>query len=583
MPIVILVVLLLFSTASVASILDDLPLIGGDQSFRVILSDNVALAVDLRQQLERERSGNADLRLLKAPEAIARFEANLLSGLLRAKGYYAAQVTWEIGKTRDYHVAPGPLYILTEVTFDVPSVTPSLDTSGLGITAGMPLDAKLVLAAQARIDAHYQQYSCFYRIEVRYDARVDHSRHAASLHFTLAPSEPAHFGAVRFSGAPAVSDEHLVNYLTFASHGCFSRKPLEQTRLELLQSGLLVSVTVETAPPQGGLSDIEFKLVERRPRTIKGGLSYDGDAGEGVALGWENRNLFGRGEKLALQGEFSGLTTKADSQITLPHFLAKAQNLVLHATLERESPAAYTARKGDFGVALNRRIAPYLVVGLGADALFTQVEQEGEPVDYGLVGLPFSVDINRRDDLLDPRHGWNLGAKTEAFWNVRQLGSKFQKSSLAASVYRSADSWLYSPTLALRASLGSIAGENLNAIPASERFYVGGGGSVRGYAYQSLGALTDNKADGGLSFGETSAELRLRLSGDWGAVLFVDGGWAYAQQLPSWGDGFLWGAGVGVRYYTSFAPIRFDIATPINRREGLDDTVQLYISIGQAF
>ncbi len=40
--------------------------------------------------------------------------------------------------------------------------------------------------------------------------------------------------------------------------------------------------------------------------------------------------------------------------------------------------------------------------------------------------------------------------------------------------------------------------------------------------------------------------------------------------------------GLGVRYYPGFGPIRFDIATPIDRRDG-EDPVQVYISIGQAF
>jgi translocation and assembly module TamA len=42
------------------------------------------------------------------------------------------------------------------------------------------------------------------------------------------------------------------------------------------------------------------------------------------------------------------------------------------------------------------------------------------------------------------------------------------------------------------------------------------------------------------------------------------------------------GVGAGVRYDLGFGPLRLDIATPLNRREG-DGPVQVYISIGQAF
>jgi translocation and assembly module TamA len=42
------------------------------------------------------------------------------------------------------------------------------------------------------------------------------------------------------------------------------------------------------------------------------------------------------------------------------------------------------------------------------------------------------------------------------------------------------------------------------------------------------------------------------------------------------------GAGVGLRYFTSFGPVRIDVATPVTRSPG-DPKVAFYVSIGQAF
>ncbi|HUT57967.1 MAG TPA: BamA/TamA family outer membrane protein, partial [Phycisphaerae bacterium] len=42
-------------------------------------------------------------------------------------------------------------------------------------------------------------------------------------------------------------------------------------------------------------------------------------------------------------------------------------------------------------------------------------------------------------------------------------------------------------------------------------------------------------------------------------------------------------AGIGVRYYTEFGPLRVDFAVPLNRRRGIDGRFQFYVSIGQAF
>jgi translocation and assembly module TamA len=38
-----------------------------------------------------------------------------------------------------------------------------------------------------------------------------------------------------------------------------------------------------------------------------------------------------------------------------------------------------------------------------------------------------------------------------------------------------------------------------------------------------------------------------------------------------------------VRYKTPIGPLRLDIGLPLQRRPGIDDSYQLYVSIGQAF
>jgi len=134
-----------------------------------------------------------------------------------------------------------------------------------------------------------------------------------------------------------------------------------------------------------------------------------------------------------------------------------------------------------------------------------------------------------------------------------------------------------------RAAAGSLTGENVRNIPASLRFYSGGGGSVRGYKYQSLGPH-DRNGDplGGLSFTDVSLEARFRITESFGIVPFVDGGMVYETTMPDWGRDLSWGVGLGFRYYTLIGPIRLDIATPLQDRDN-NKAFQIYLSIGQAF
>ena len=114
-------------------------------------------------------------------------------------------------------------------------------------------------------------------------------------------------------------------------------------------------------------------------------------------------------------------------------------------------------------------------------------------------------------------------------------------------------------------------------------FSCGGGGSVRGYAYQAIGPK-DRYGDpmGGRSFQDVNFEARFRVSESIGIVPFVDGGMVYSDEYPELFQDFQWAAGLGLRYYTPIGPIRFDVAVPLDKKDG-DSDYQFYISIGQAF
>jgi len=105
---------------------------------------------------------------------------------------------------------------------------------------------------------------------------------------------------------------------------------------------------------------------------------------------------------------------------------------------------------------------------------------------------------------------------------------------------------------------------------------------VRGYRYQSVGPqFPDHRPTGGTAISAASIEFRQRILEHYGVVAFVDAGQVTASGTP-FTSTWQVGAGVGARYYTSFGPIRLDVAVPLNRRPH-DDAFELYIGIGQAF
>src|SRR5690606_13595067 len=136
--------------------------------------------------------------------------------------------------------------------------------------------------------------------------------------------------------------------------------------------------------------------------------------------------------------------------------------------------------------------------------------------------------------------------------------------------------------LAARFKAGVLVGPSLAETPPDKLFFAGGGGSVRGYGYKSIGVDDGTgRITGGRYLLEASLEARAKVTDDIGVVGFVDGGYVAADVFPGIQD-LRVGAGVGLRYFTALGPLRLDLAVPLNKRAG-DPDYAIYVGIGQAF
>jgi translocation and assembly module TamA len=188
------------------------------------------------------------------------------------------------------------------------------------------------------------------------------------------------------------------------------------------------------------------------------------------------------------------------------------------------------------------------------------------------------VLFDRSNDLLNPTKGFRVKLNLSPEGSVQGQFRPYVRAMLEATGYFPVRDDL---VIAGRLRAGTITGIDRDDIAPSRRYYGGGGGSVRGYGYQRLGPLDpDGDPVGGRSINEFAIEARYRF-GNFGIVPFFDGGNAYESIYPTASD-LRFGAGIGGRFYTNFGPMRIDVATPLNPREG-DGKIALYISIGQAF
>jgi outer membrane protein assembly factor BamA len=130
--------------------------------------------------------------------------------------------------------------------------------------------------------------------------------------------------------------------------------------------------------------------------------------------------------------------------------------------------------------------------------------------------------------------------------------------------------------------LGAGRGFGQDLIP-SERFYAGGGTSVRGFAEGSLGGL-DFLGDpvGGNGLLLLNQEIRFPLYRWVRGVGFVDAGNVFRRASDLSLTNLEAGAGFGLRIDTPFALLRIDFGLPLTGREP-EPVGRWYFAIGQTF
>jgi translocation and assembly module TamA len=508
-------------------------------------------------------------------------------------------------------VEPGPLFQLGAIRLVNAAGAAFSEAEApariVGLKPGDPAKAADLRAAAARIVD-------FFRAQGRPLARslaitpvVDHAADAMDVTFTVDPGPVAPFGEATIVG-PEHFDPSIVRSSLYIQPGDpYSPRTLAEARAGIRQIPAAGGVRIsegERLDPYGRLP-FEVDVEDRAPYAVGASARYSTTNGPAGQVYWEDRNLFGGAERLRLQADgfyappwwvtsqniksFSihDLGGRLSASFLKPALWGTRNDLLIDALGERVSTSGagfygYQAEDGDVTAALRHRFSNTLWIQAGLEAQTGNATDALGRVNYTLVGAPVSLAYDSTDSKLDPTQGFRLNASVTGFGTFLGSTINLVRAKAGASAYHSID-----PdsrfVLAGRVGLGAMSGPALDEIPANWRFYSGGGGSVRGYAYDSLGPTTwFGAVVGGRSLFETSAELRIRLNDTIGVVPFFDAGNAFTSSFPNFSQKLYAAAGLGLRYYTSIGPIRVDVAFPIERREGTS-AVAVYFSIGQAY
>jgi translocation and assembly module TamA len=516
-----------------------------------------------------------------------------LKEVLNSQGFYGGKVSGELDSasapvTVIFKVNTGPPYHLESVTVKLSEEERETQVKlpgppDMGLPLGMVALSKPIVDASMKIAKTFRNQGYAFAQVTDRKVWVDHKILSVRVAYTVRLGPEVEFGKTHVTGLETVSEAYVLRRLPWKTGDRFAGDLMEEAQKRIVETGLfgLVRVSHGAALDDKGRLPMAIEVKERKHRTVKAGVSYNSDVGPGGKAGWENRNLFGNAERLNFSIEATSISMQGDAGFRRPDFLRTDQALVFSGVLKTENPDAYQSTSFDAVSQVERLFSKQLSGAIGVGARISKVEQFGDDEQTALFYVPSRLDWNTTDRAMDPTRGGWLTLDVAPYQDLSEPDLRFFKAYGRYSRYL----LLLDPNvlLALKGVVGTIGGASRDNVPADLRFYAGGGGSIRGYPYQKVGPLEDHEPKGGRSLVEVSAEFRFKITDKIGLVAFLDGGNAFSSSFPDPGETLRWGAGGGIRYYTPVGPLRLDVGVPLQRREGIDDPFQVYISLGQAF
>ena len=203
-------------------------------------------------------------------------------------------------------------------------------------------------------------------------------------------------------------------------------------------------------------------------------------------------------------------------------------------------------------------------------------EIEGVDDKYWLWSVYPYISYDTRNNYLNPTSGLYAKWQIEGGHAGGYKSGNFGNTTLELRTYHKG---LFKNNTFAYKVVGGVATNNTKE---SQKFWVGGGNSLRGY-------------DGGFFKGSqklvATIENRTQLNDIIGIVVFADAGRAWKQngRDPSYtrdnkdfGRNIGTTAGVGIRLNTPIGPLRFDFGWPVGNKMD-DDGMKFYFNMGQSF
>jgi len=485
---------------------------------------------------------------------------------------------------------------------------------------GQMLDLLQQPYTDARVADIPRRLQTYFKTRGYYDVKVEATgapeeavNGRVPVEIAIAAGPLYHFDGVTVSGLDRLRPGYVTKRFSKLSGQTYSPDVLDERFRTLMGTGLFNVLQIKPVPVDGNLLRLDISAEEAKSKEFGLAIGYGSYEGGIFGVLFRDRDLFGYGRPLTTSIEVSQRGYKGEIAYEDPFlfdtdFAFKARLAALTFDFDGYSKFELGGR-----LELTRKITKQDEAGVIFAVRHVEITSAAiKPIFLGetsyfvnTLGFTNTFDL-RESPLVSPRGLVinntldlalsALGSDIEFVRGTVRVGYyiPFGPKPLAPGVVEDntgsgLQRWFRQSSLAFGARAGIIhslttsGADEATAIPIDERFFNGGGNTVRSFGERDLGPH-DRKGHpiGGEFFTIFNIEYTVPIFGELEGALFTDAGNLLPTAEEPGLDDMRYALGVGLRYKLPIGPVRLDYGVNPNPQNG-EDFGAFHFSFGFAF
>ncbi len=560
------------------------------------------LAADLRHALRREK---LDREVKSHPDQVAIFLRRYLEQL----GYLAAAVEAPIVTATGDHdlmasvpVELGPPFVVGDVRFEgIAAFEADILRRAMIVEGGESYVPEDRYTLANRVQRYY--WNAGYRkAEVDLRENPDLGNGTVDLAVVVDEKQQLLVENVDVDGLSVTKESYLRRRLDLEEGDVLSAAKVNSSRRNLLDSGAynLIDFTYPpfgdiVAPPAPQPITMNIQVREPKPYRLDLGGTYDTERGPGVLTDFSTINVLGEARTLGLRTLVDQKRQEYRVYFSQPFLGSKRINTTSTLFLRNERDlGAFDARSRGLTVQQYIRLGPRFdfIYGYKYTTAVVISRTDGFRLSGSSAPLISSLIRDSRDNVLDATKGTFTSHSVEyapgalggdvKFFRYYAQGFKYFGLTKPVQMPFEGEVRRSRFVFATGARFGAANTIADTIILPVDRFFGGGGTTVRGYKQNTLGPTVAGEPVGGLATMVFNNELRFPLFKFFDGAAFFDAGNVWERPSNISFTDLRMGTGFGVRIRNPFIIVRLDYGFKVGRRPG-ESAGAFFFSIGQAF